>query len=241
MNNKLQIVETPDYILGVSDEETKQTKDYHYNPYTCTIHQGNWMPELKECKKIIAYQLKGNAKELDLPLLPEMVVEDDVKKLPYEQLCYYDARNPNNALSHLQEGEPEENSYQEEGVDFAAKGCMCDNCFYGRTKLATQIIDSATKVYSEDEAIGFYLWVRKKYGSVKPVEEGCIVEKTDYKGLFHVYIKSLNQTKIPKWFIAEMETNYKPKQKVEDIPYEDVLQTPTINGKTYLVGKYLNE
>jgi hypothetical protein len=35
---------------------------------------------------------------------------------------------------------------------------------------------AATKVYSEEEAIGFYLWARKKYGSVKPVELNLVMD-----------------------------------------------------------------
>lgn len=57
--------------------------------------------------------------------------------------------------------------------------------------------------YTEYEAIGFYLWARNKYGSVKPIEEGCIVNKTDYKGLFQLYIQSLQ--KYPKYVVMESE------------------------------------
>lgn len=57
--------------------------------------------------------------------------------------------------------------------------------------------------YTEYEAIGFYLWARNKYGSVKPIEEGCIVNKTDYKGLFQLYIQSLQ--KYPNYVVMETE------------------------------------
>lgn len=50
--------------------------------------------------------------------------------------------------------------------------------------------------FTEEEAIGFYLWARKKYGSVKPIEEGCIVAKTDYSGLFQLYIQETKQPKV---------------------------------------------
>jgi len=79
---KLQIVETPDYILAVSDEEIKGD-DYQLVPMISKIEKAT-----KEnihlsymCYKIIAYQPKGNAAELDLPLLPELTIEDDVEKL----------------------------------------------------------------------------------------------------------------------------------------------------------------
>lgn len=43
-------------------------------------------------------------------------------------LCYYDTRNPNNIID---EDEAEDRSNME---------CFCDNCFYGRTKMALYIL-----------------------------------------------------------------------------------------------------
>lgn len=43
------------------------------------------------------------------------------------KLCYYDDRNPNNVLDDV-----DDRKYK--------KDCACDNCFYGRTELAEQII-----------------------------------------------------------------------------------------------------
>jgi len=87
METKFRILETPDYILGVSDEEIKE-EDYQLVPMLSKVEKAT-----KEnihlsymCYKIIAYRSKGNAKELDLPLLPEIVVEDDVEKLAHDYL-----------------------------------------------------------------------------------------------------------------------------------------------------------
>jgi hypothetical protein len=44
-----------------------------------------------------------------------------------ENLCSYDKRNPNNVID---EDEPEE----------PRTNCYCDNCFYGRDKLAEEIL-----------------------------------------------------------------------------------------------------
>lgn len=55
-------------------------------------------------------------------------------------LCAYDEKNPNNVLSPLSEKDDPEKCKQIEGEDFASEGCKCDNCFYGRTKLATFIL-----------------------------------------------------------------------------------------------------
>jgi hypothetical protein len=86
---KLERIETPDYTLWVSNDEIKEG-DYHVAiqivervgskaiAYT-DKEQLKAISEIGGAKKIIAYQPKGNAPELDLPLLPER--EDDVEKL----------------------------------------------------------------------------------------------------------------------------------------------------------------
>jgi hypothetical protein len=85
MQTKFEIIETENYILAVSDEKIKENS-YAIALDTNTIFKVkvdirgiNKFPHLY--RKIIAYQSKGNAPELDLPLLPEMVVEDEVEKL----------------------------------------------------------------------------------------------------------------------------------------------------------------
>jgi hypothetical protein len=70
METKFKIVEEEEYIFAVSGEGIKKG-DYHR--FTC--FDGDII------KKIIAYKPKGNVIKLDLPLLPEIVVEDDVEKL----------------------------------------------------------------------------------------------------------------------------------------------------------------
>lgn len=47
-------------------------------------------------------------------------------------LCYYDKRNPDNNLDIMDLDDNE--------IEVAKKDCHCDNCFYGRTKLAEYII-----------------------------------------------------------------------------------------------------
>jgi len=62
-----------------------------------------------------------------------------------EELCYYDIRNPNCGLDE------EELKERIEIITRTLKGreywCSCDNCFYGRNKLAVELlkyIDNAT-------------------------------------------------------------------------------------------------
>lgn len=47
-------------------------------------------------------------------------------------LCYYDKRNPDNDLEYLEMSEKE--------IEDKKKDCHCDNCFYGRTELAEEIL-----------------------------------------------------------------------------------------------------
>jgi hypothetical protein len=86
---KLKIVETPDYILAVSDEEIR--KGNYMLSHSKTVYQaGNStlvnMTNIDgtKCKKIIAYQPKGGAPKLYLPLLPEMIIEDEIIGKPLD-------------------------------------------------------------------------------------------------------------------------------------------------------------
>jgi hypothetical protein len=51
----------------------------------------------------------------------------------YQNLCYYDSRNPN--------ADMEEATIKNE-VD---QKCYCDNCFYGRTGLALELLKFKSK------------------------------------------------------------------------------------------------
>jgi hypothetical protein len=191
MQTKFKIIETDSYILAVSDEEIKEGDWCVYNSgeiiqYLVKLNTDN-------LKKIIIYTPKGNALELEgLPLLPEMVVEDD---------------------------------------------------------------KAATKVYSEED-------LRKAFleGNKYPQESKYLPDF--YLGnYFEKFLQSLKQP-TPKWFVAEMEYYYHTskdlytdagfvkctkeqyesiKSEIPTCPLKTELKTTTINGKTYLVGKFVNE
>lgn len=55
----------------------------------------------------------------------------DINKI-YESLCYYDSRNPAGWVQD--KNQDDKNEPQTKG------NYCCDNCFYGRTKLAEYII-----------------------------------------------------------------------------------------------------
>ncbi len=210
---KLQIIETPDYILAVSDEEINHN-DYYVSWETSysTEPKSRWVVYIKVTtlngsspKKTIAYQPKGNTPELDLPLLPEMVVEDDVEML----LDMYEAER----------GSLEETSWEE--IQVIKKALLIG-------------YKAATKVYSKEDmrkAFGAG-WKRGKFGNYPKEHE-------QYQPDFTEFIQSLKQPK-PKWFVAETELK-EVNPNADRLQYLKGLKTTTINGKTYLVGKYLKE
>jgi hypothetical protein len=223
---KLQIIETPDYILAVSDEEIKENDYFHLdmsdNNRPDEIHQmGNnkWSKTgginfsqssawTRCCKKIIAYAPKNNASELDLPLLPEMVVEDDANKLP--DFLY-------------------KNQY----------GCILSGV-HGDSDVTNEWNNykAETKKYSEEDIlgameIGFELG--RNFNDDDPnIGLGWLIHQKDN------YIQSLKQP-TPKCFVAEMQTTKSEVFRENDNAPYAVLKTTTNNGKTYLVGTYLYE
>ncbi len=91
MKNKLPIVETEDYILAVSEYKPIKEPCFRVHKFEKTInrpyHNLEHGEKYTDCwAEIIAHQPKGNVLELDLPLLPEITVEDDVEKLAMDEL-----------------------------------------------------------------------------------------------------------------------------------------------------------
>lgn len=56
--------------------------------------------------------------------------------LPYSDLCYHDPRNPHYTELGL----------EDERESPRPKGCACDNCFYGRDRLAVEVIRLHTEL-----------------------------------------------------------------------------------------------
>jgi hypothetical protein len=188
METKFKIIETEDYILAVYNEGITIKLRYLYNKIREDIKETyNDFDE-----KIIAYQPKGNAPELDLLLLPEMVVEDDIEKLA-------------------------EQDRLDTGWEDSANLPYISGFVRGH--------NAATKTYSEEDLRKAF--IQGKHGGVTQV----YME-------FDEFIQSLKQPK-PKWFVAEMEEEcgFNSNGYYSKI----VLKTTKINGKTYLVGKYVNE
>jgi hypothetical protein len=204
METKFKIIETPEYILAVSDEKISRGD--------CNITNGRDIFDYSDVKeysleyanrywqKIITYQPKGYAKELDLPLLPEIVVEDDVEKL---------------ALASWESDKFNEELFPK------GKEVYCAGFWEG--------YKAATKFYSEEDLR-------------KAIMEAYLVgvERSNYgKQLEDDIIQSIKKSKIPKWFIAEIE-EWLDQTYSEHGCYRQRLKTTTINDKVYLVGKYEN-
>jgi len=216
MQTKFKIIETEEYILAVFLIPSKKgqlcydiidntifTKEYDSIPHPLSndnpVNENNYLP-------IVAYQPKNNAPELDLPLLPEMAVEDDVEKLAE---IYAEENAKDNNISY-------HNLYSP--LEYAFKAGH----------------KAATKVYREED-------LRKAI----EIGEKCIILNSrgsylESKQLKESFIQSLKQP-TPKWFVAEMQTTKSEVFRENDnVPYA-TLKTTTINGKTYLVGKFENE
>jgi hypothetical protein len=242
MNNKLQIIETSDYILAVSDEEVKLSNDNigfflrtHSISNNLDIIQNPSFTSNYKYKKIIAYQPKDNAPELDLSLLPEIVVEDDVEKLA--KLEYPISTNKGKW------------GFEEEVQQFNQRAFI-------------KGYKSATKVYSEDDLSGHLIvlgnWIIKnkiKSGieilskiqeiiqSLKQPKTPCFPSHC----LRECSGKCLYPNKTPKWFIAETVCDQCLDDETVDScycnfgNYKTEFKTTTINNKTYLVGTYKYE
>jgi hypothetical protein len=205
---KLQLIETQDYILAVSDKEIKEGLylDDTNTIRTCVVSDNQYWAKREHYKKIIAYKPKSNAAKLDLPLLPKIDVEDDVDlKIQYRNFSKQ-VKNP--YLTEEKKYQVWEKAYIE-GFDEGYK--------------------AATKVYTEDD-------LRKAYEYGNNYHKGTLAQSQKYT--FEFLIQSLKESKLPKWFVAEMEVIGITDDGVNTI--EDV-KTTTINGKTYLVGKYYND
>lgn len=91
-----------------------------------------------------------------------------------QSLCYYDKRNPDCTLDEDElEGHNEMVIRNNQRKRTNTK-CVCDNCFYGRTKLAEEllkVIATTNVVLSDNEKELIYQKERKKYeGSSWEVE-----------------------------------------------------------------------
>jgi hypothetical protein len=244
METKFRIVETEEYTLAVSDGVKAGDKSVlmveGFTPMILTHFEP--VEEGYEGKKIIAYKPKGNAPELDLPLLPEeeccegdgsncngscCIVEDDVKKLAKSAYIKHGVKDDKLSL--------DEQIQRSGGFLVGFK----------------EGYKSATKTYSEEDLVEFCMNMLSQYtqGNTNIHNRELLKESLTCK-----------QSK-PKWFVAELEYYYHSskelysdagfvkctkeqyesiKSEIPTCPLKIELKTTTINNKTYLEGTYLN-
>jgi hypothetical protein len=271
---KLEIIETLEYWFAVSDEEIKEGDlcyDMDGNPghngckfiVKClrTAKDSYWN---KHTKKIIAYQPKDNALELDLPLLPEIVVEDEksfiekgkkhwdlpvlekfeggkIKSSTLKELIDAVIENTWEQCKRFLSNRAIEDDVETLAEKHISKEVSNESTDYNfRDIYKAFFIDgynTATKVYSEDDLRGA---ITKAYL--------VGVERSNYgKQLEDDIIQSIKHPKTPKWFVAEREKVYHANRKgvteFQDSKgfYSWKLKNTTINGKKYLVGTYKYE
>jgi hypothetical protein len=264
-NMKLQIVETEDYVLAVSDEEIK------YDEYYVSLEK-NYSTEPRE--RYIIYvkstSLNGNNPKKIIAYKPKYT--KSVTEPVYDKEYYNtDADNvwkyrPNPCpfpywgnIETLREITPEldlpllpeivnKNDVEKLADDYFVelnKINKYDDNYQNQSKIIRDFkagYRTATKIYSEEDLR-------------KALNEKAIHFKIDYTKEFGVngkytksddeIIQSLKQPKTPKWFVAEF---HGPKMVYSE-QYETMIHNPdcymlktiSINNKTYLVGTYLYE
>jgi hypothetical protein len=229
METKFKIVETEEYTLAVSDGVKAGDKSVlmveGFTPMILTHFEP--VEEGYEGKKIIAYKPKGNAPELDLPLLP--YVEDDVEKLAEE---YADGTIVPATNVVLPSGNVIVLSNDYIPISFGGK--------FNETSKRDFIAGykAATKVYSEDDLKKMFAYAHQVgMNTLLQTQSPHLLEKQDEHKLRDGFIQSLKQ---PKWFVAEMTV---VSDEIDHIYSGNIrygLKTITINNNTYLVGTYSN-
>jgi len=199
-------------ILAVSDEEITGFENNIWVFKNGRFWLWNNMMALKsnyKPNKVIACQPKGDAPELDLPLLPEITVEDDVEKLAESYLnknyeCYW--------------GDKELKTFIE-GYEAATK-------VYSEEDMRKAI--ELSRVTYQDKSFGKTMF-KYKPGEVIQLTKESKTPKWFVAEMEQVILKDPNSCEhyIEVGCIEDICTCYTFR-----------LKTTTINNKTYLVGNY---
>jgi hypothetical protein len=225
MKKQFKIIETKNYILAVSEKEIKEGYVYNYfndgiyyltfkttdrqllsKPNILVIEDIKAFPE--NYVQIIAYKPKNNAPELDLPLLPEIVVEDDVEKLAKE--------------SNLKREFPSRGYGEDEFI----AGYKAATKVYSEEDLRKAI--ELSRVTYQDKSFGKTMF-KYKPGEVIQLTKDSKTPEWFVAEMEQVILKDPNSCEhyIEVGCIEDICTCYTFR-----------LKTTTINNKTYLVGHY---
>jgi len=100
------------------------------------------------CHSQIA-KIKGDTHKI---IIPKEEPKQETLEIDLTNLCYYNKRNPDCSV------DDEDIEDHKKSLLKKNKTCSCDNCFYGRTELAEQLIWQQERSYSE--VIEFAEWIR---------------------------------------------------------------------------------
>jgi hypothetical protein len=169
-------------------------------------------------------ELYKNKHELDLPLLPEISVEDDVEKLAKNAYVKHGVKDDKLTLDE---------QIQRTGgflVGFK-EGYKAATKVYSEEDLRRAIIMSANSNtdFLPDRCDEIIQSIKQTKTSCFPSH--CLRECSNI---------CLYPNKTPKWFVAETEDLFHSPSPI-GMSVDTVLKTTTINSKTYLVGTYLYE
>jgi len=142
------------------------------------IIEDSYLKAYDENNVSVGYQPKNNAPELDgLPLLPEIVVEDDVEKLA--------EINVKKVMGHLFD--------------------KSDLNTLSRIEMFKRGYKVATKIYSEEDLRKAFNYGTNEGYNYRDLES--IDEKPEQlsEEEWNSFVKNLKQFKTPKWFAAEMK------------------------------------
>ena len=78
-------------------------------------------------------------------------MKQETFEIDLTNLCYYDKRNPDCSV------DDEDIEDHKKSLLKKNKTCSCDNCFYGRTELAEQLIWQQERSYSEEDLREAYM------------------------------------------------------------------------------------
>ena len=221
-----RLIQIKDYLLLIDEDAEIQPNDLierDGNVYKCTIankievivykkdsYAGSFPP--RECSKLIAYYpLTKEAKELDLPLLPNPFIEEIdentyLKNIGHECFLQMKKLNPSGGIRE----------FIRMAVEFGYKAAQSKQFS----------LDDMKKAFEVGTNYGIYL----RGGSYDHRDN---IDWEDYE-------KSLSTQQLPKEFIPEYEIVYSSKELADKgFIYEEVFKTITNSeGKQELVGIY---
>jgi hypothetical protein len=246
METKFKIVETEKYTLAVSDGEIKEGEICNYGKSLFLLEsilhksgpfrhlnpkikiQGRFLPDMTigkfdsmtPLKKIIGYKPKGNASELDLPLLPD--VEDEVERLAKKYI--------NDTLRD-----------EESDDHFLGRMKGFKDCYKSATKKYSEddlrkAIEMARVKDWQKDSNGDNFWEHSRDEIIQSLKQPkWFVAELEY------YYHSSKEFYSDAGFVKCTKEQYESiKSEIPTCPLKIELKTIDINNKIYLEGTYLN-